>query len=32
VLDTLTNRFGIDVTDLGDRAVVERRITAVLDT
>ena len=31
VLDTLTDRFGIDVTDLGDRAIVERRITAVLD-
>jgi arylamine N-acetyltransferase len=32
VLDTLTDRFGIDVADLGDRAIVERRITAVLDT
>jgi arylamine N-acetyltransferase len=32
VLDTLTDRFGIDVTDLGDRAIVERRVAAVLDT
>ncbi|WP_029111838.1 arylamine N-acetyltransferase [Mycobacterium sp. URHB0044] len=32
VLDALADRFGIDVADLGDRAVVERRIAAVLDS
>jgi arylamine N-acetyltransferase len=32
VLDALTDRFGIDLGDLGDRAVVEARVDAVLDT
>ena len=32
VLDALENRFGIDVDDLGDRDVVEARVTQVLDT
>src|ERR1700742_218790 len=32
VLDALTNRFGIDLTDLGDRADVEARISEVLDS
>lgn len=32
VVDALANRFGIDVTDLGDAAVVEARITEVLDS
>jgi arylamine N-acetyltransferase len=32
VLDTLTNRFGIDVADLGDRADVEARVSEVLDS
>jgi arylamine N-acetyltransferase len=32
VLDALTNRFGIDVADLGDRADVEARVTEVLDS
>ena len=32
VLDTLTDRFGIDVTDLGDRADVEARVNEVLDS
>ncbi|KUI37430.1 arylamine N-acetyltransferase [Mycobacterium sp. IS-1496] len=32
VLDALTERFGIDVTDLGDRADVEQRIHEVLDS
>ena len=32
VLDALTNRFGIDVADLGDRADVEARISEVLDS
>lgn len=31
VLDVLGDRFGIDIADLGDRAAVEARITAVLD-
>jgi arylamine N-acetyltransferase len=31
VLDTLAGRFGIDLADLGDRAVVEERVEAVLD-
>jgi arylamine N-acetyltransferase len=31
VLDALTNRFGIDVADLGDRADVEARVSEVLD-
>jgi arylamine N-acetyltransferase len=31
VLDALTDRFGIDLADLGDRADVEARVTAVLD-
>jgi arylamine N-acetyltransferase len=31
VLDALTDRFGIDLDDLGDRAVVEARVDAVLD-
>ncbi|KUI24932.1 arylamine N-acetyltransferase [Mycobacterium sp. IS-1742] len=31
VVDALTGRFGIDVTDLGDRADVEQRIGDVLD-
>jgi arylamine N-acetyltransferase len=32
VLDTLTDRFGIDLADLGDRAVVETRVGTVLDS
>jgi arylamine N-acetyltransferase len=32
VLDTLTDRFGIDLDDLGDRAVLEARVDAVLDS
>lgn len=32
VLDTLTDRFGIDLTDLGDRVDVEARVNAVLDS
>jgi arylamine N-acetyltransferase len=32
VLDTLTDRFGIDLDDLGDRAVLEGRVEAVLDS
>ena len=32
VLDTLTDRFGIDLTDLGDRADLAARVTEVLDT
>ncbi len=32
VLDTLTGRFGIDLTDLGDRADLAARVTEVLDT
>ncbi|BBY18362.1 arylamine N-acetyltransferase family protein [Mycolicibacterium litorale] len=32
VLDTLAERFGIDLTDLGDRADVEKRVHEVLDT
>jgi arylamine N-acetyltransferase len=32
VLDTLTNRFGIDVADLGDRADVQARVSEVLDS
>jgi arylamine N-acetyltransferase len=32
VLDALTERFGIDLDDLGDRSVVEARVDAVLDT
>jgi arylamine N-acetyltransferase len=32
VLDALTNRFGIDVADLGDRADVEARVSEVLDS
>jgi arylamine N-acetyltransferase len=32
VLDALTNRFGIDLTDLGDRADVEARVAEVLDS
>jgi arylamine N-acetyltransferase len=32
VLDSLTNRFGIDVADLGDRADVEARVSEVLDS
>jgi arylamine N-acetyltransferase len=31
VLDTLTDRFGIDLADLGDRAALEARVDAVLD-
>ena len=31
VLDVLTDRFGIDVADLGDRADVEARVSEVLD-
>jgi arylamine N-acetyltransferase len=31
VLDTLTDRFGIDLADLGDRAGLEARVDAVLD-
>jgi arylamine N-acetyltransferase len=32
VLDALTDRFGIDLADLGDRADVEARVNAVLDS
>jgi arylamine N-acetyltransferase len=32
VLEALTDRFGIDLDDFGDRAVVEARVDAVLDT
>ena len=32
VLDALTDRFGIDLTDLGDRNDLEARVTEVLDT
>jgi arylamine N-acetyltransferase len=32
VVDALTDRFGIDLDDLGYRAVVEARVDAVLDT
>jgi arylamine N-acetyltransferase len=32
VLDALTDRFGINLADLGDRADVEKRVTEVLDT
>jgi arylamine N-acetyltransferase len=31
VLDALTERFGINMADLGDRADVEKRVTEVLD-
>ena len=32
VLDALTDRFGIDLSDLGDRADVEARVNKVLDS
>ena len=32
VLDALTVRFGIDLTDLGDRADIEARVSEVLDS
>jgi arylamine N-acetyltransferase len=32
VLDVLTDRFGIDIADLGDRADVEARVNEVLDS
>ncbi len=32
VLDVLTDRFGIDMADLGDRADVEARVSEVLDS
>lgn len=32
VLNALTERFGIDLTDLGDRVDVEARVSAVLDS
>jgi len=32
VVDALTDRFGIDLSDLGDRADVEARVTEVLDS
>ena len=32
VLDVLAGRFGIDLSDLGDRSEVEARVTEVLDT
>jgi len=32
VLDALTERFGINLADLGDRADVEKRVTEVLDS
>ncbi len=32
VLDALTDRFGIDLADLGDRADVEARVNEVLDS
>lgn len=31
VLAALTDRFGINMADLGDRADVEKRVTEVLD-
>jgi arylamine N-acetyltransferase len=31
VLDALTERFGIDLADLGDRADLEKRVTEVMD-
>jgi arylamine N-acetyltransferase len=32
VLEALTDRFGIDVADLGDRGDVEARVNEVLDS
>jgi hypothetical protein len=32
VLDVLAERFGIDLDDLGDRSVVEARVTQLLDS
>lgn len=32
VLDVLTDRFGVDLSDLGDRADVEARVSQVLDS
>ncbi len=32
VLEALTERFGIDLTDLGDRSDVEARVSEVLDS
>jgi arylamine N-acetyltransferase len=32
VLVTLTDRFGIDLTDVGEHADVEARVNAVLDS
>jgi len=32
VLDALTDRFGINLADLGDHADVEKRVTEVLDS
>jgi arylamine N-acetyltransferase len=32
VLELLSGRFGIDLDDLGERGVVEARVTQVLDT
>jgi arylamine N-acetyltransferase len=32
VLEALTNRFGIDIGDLGDRADLEARVSEVLDS
>jgi arylamine N-acetyltransferase len=32
VLDVLTDRFGIDVADLGDKSEVEARVNEVLDS
>jgi arylamine N-acetyltransferase len=32
VLDTLSDRFGIDLADLGDRTVLEARVDVVLDS
>ena len=32
VLDALTDRFGIDLDDLGDRTVIESRVNEVLDS
>jgi arylamine N-acetyltransferase len=32
VLEALTERFGINLADLGDRADVEARVTEVMDS
>jgi arylamine N-acetyltransferase len=32
VLDALTDRFGINLTDLGDRTDIEKRVDELLDS